>query len=304
MRTTVRAGRRKVEIRHADKPLFGEDGATKEDLADYYARIAPLMLPLVKGRPVALERFPEGLDGSGFLVQHPSHPRWIRTVWTSSGRMMECQEAAALVWCADQAAITLHTWSSRTPRLGLPDRMVLDLDPVGSGREAFAGCREAARVVREVLSELGLAAYVMTTGSRGLHVHSPLRPEVDDMEVRRLAKAVADRVAARAPEEWTTRVRKAARHGRMFVDYLRNGPGQLAVAPYAVRARPGAPVATPITWEELERISSSQEFTIDLERDECPFAGMRRHARSPRRALSLLDRGEGGVVPKPRAGHV
>ena len=300
MRTTVRAGRRKVEVKNADKPLFGADGATKADLADYYARIAPLMLPQIKGRPIVLERFPEGVDGSGFLVQHPSHPRWIRTVWTSSGRMMECQEAAALVWCADQAAITLHSWSSRTPRLGVPDRMVLDLDPVGEGPDAFDTCRQAAWNVREVLSELGLAAYVMTTGSRGLHVHSPLRPEVDDSEVRTLAKAVADRVAARAPAEWTTRVRKAARHGRMFVDYLRNGKGQLAVAPYTVRARPGAPVATPIAWEELDGLTSSQDFTIDLDREECPFAGMRRHARSSRRALGLLDEREGGVVPRPR----
>ncbi|WP_067601727.1 non-homologous end-joining DNA ligase [Nocardiopsis listeri] len=300
MRTTVRAGRRKVEVGNADKPLFGAGGITKADLAGYYARIAPLMLPQIKGRPVALQRFPEGIDGSGFLVQHPSHPRWIRTVWTSSGRMMECRDAAALVWCADQAAITLHSWSSRTPRLGVPDRMVLDLDPVGEGPDAFDTCRQAAWSVREVLSELGLAAYVMTTGSRGLHVHSPLRPEVDDSEVRRLAKAVADRVAARAPAEWTTRVRKAARHGRMFVDYLRNGKGQLAVAPYTVRARPGAPVATPITWEELDGLTSSQGFTIDLDRDECPFAGMRRHARSPRKALGLLDQREGGVVPRPR----
>lgn len=301
MRTTVRAGRRKVEVRNADKPLFGADGVTKVDLADYYARIAPLMLPQIKGRPVALQRFPEGIDGSGFLVQHPSHPRWIRTVWTSSGRMMECQDAAALVWCADQAAITLHNWSSRTPRLGVPDRMVLDLDPVGEGPDAFDTCRQAAWSVREVLSELGLSAYVMTTGSRGLHVHSPLRPEVDDADVRKLAKAVADRVAARAPAEWTTRVRKAARHGRMFVDYLRNGKGQLAVAPYSVRARPGAPVAAPITWEQLDDLRSSQDFTIDMDRDECPFAGMRRHARSPRKALGLLDEREGGVVPRPRA---
>ncbi|MFE9245592.1 non-homologous end-joining DNA ligase [Nocardiopsis sp. NPDC006938] len=303
MRTTVRAGRRKVEVRHADKPLFGPDGATKADLADYYARIAPLMLPLVRGRPVALERYVEGIESPGFLVQHPAHPRWVRTLWTSSGRMMECHEAATLVWCADQDAITLHSWSSRTPRLGLPDRMVVDLDPADGDEAAFDACRDAAWNVREVLSELGLAAYVMTTGSRGLHVHSPLRPEVDDQEVRRLAKAVADRVAARAPDQWTTRVRKAARHGRMFVDYLRNGPSQLAVVPYAVRARPGAPVAAPVTWEELDQLRTSRDLTIDLERDECPFAGIRRHARSPKRALARLERDEGRSVPRPRAGQ-
>ncbi|PDP84799.1 DNA polymerase domain-containing protein [Glycomyces fuscus] len=284
----VRAGRRVVRVRRPGKPLFGGGGATKEDLARYHARIAPLMLPHVRDRPVALERFPDGIGAQGFFVKHPPVPDWVRTVETGGGRMMLCQDAAALVWCADQAAVTVHAWQSREPRLGLPDRMVIDLDPAGDGPEAFAACRAAARDVREVLDGLGLAAYVMTSGSRGLHVRSPLRPEADDREVRVLAEAVADRVAARRPDELTTEVRKAARGGRLFVDYLRNGREQLAVVPYSVRARPGAPIAAPLTWEELDGVETAREFTIDLERDECPFAGMGRHARSPRRALERL----------------
>ncbi|MCK9872946.1 non-homologous end-joining DNA ligase [Nocardiopsis dassonvillei] len=284
----VRAGRRVVRVSRPGKPLFGEGGATKEDLARYHARIAPLMLPHVRDRPVALARFPDGIDAQGFFVKHPSVPDWVRTADTSGGRMILCQDAAALVWCADQAAITLHAWQSRQPNLGLPDRMVIDLDPAGDGPEAFAACRAAARDVREVLDDLGLAAYVMTSGSRGLHVRSPLRPEADDQEVRVLAEAVADRVAARRPDELTTEVRKAARGDRLFVDYLRNGREQLAVVPYSVRARPGAPIAAPLTWEDLEKVETARDLTIDLEREECPFAGMGRHARSPRRALERL----------------
>lgn len=284
----VRAGRRVVRVKRPDKSLFGEGGATKLDLARYYTRVAPLMLPQMRGRPVALERLPDGIDGERFYVKHPSAPDWVRQVRTSGGRMIMCQDTAALVWCADQAALTQHVWLSREPNLGRPDRMVLDLDPPGGGAEAFDACRTAAYEVREVLEGLGLAAYVMTTGSRGLHVHSPLRPELEDQEVRDMARAIAERVAAGRPEALTTEVRKDARRGRLFVDFLRNGREQLAVAPYAVRARPGAPVATPVTWAELERLESARDFTIDSERTDCPFRRMATHARSPRKALRRL----------------
>ncbi|WP_026127043.1 non-homologous end-joining DNA ligase [Nocardiopsis xinjiangensis] len=286
--TQVRAGRRVVRVKRPDKSLFGEGGATKFDLARYYTRVAPLMLPQVRGRPVALERLPDGIDGERFYVKHPPAPDWVRHVRTSGGRMIMCQDTAALVWCADQAALTQHVWLSREPRLGRPDRMVLDLDPPGGGAEAFDACRAAAHEAREVLEGLGLAAYVMTTGSRGLHVHSPLRPELEDQEVRDMARAIAERVAAGRPDDLTTEVRKDARRGRLFVDYLRNGREQLAVAPYAVRARPGAPVATPVTWVELDRLESAGDFTIDHERTDCPFRGMGTHARSPRKALRRL----------------
>ncbi|MFE3460323.1 non-homologous end-joining DNA ligase [Nocardiopsis aegyptia] len=288
MSTAVRAGRRTVKVRRPDKPLFDEGGETKADLAEYYARIAPLMLAQVRDRPVALQRFPDGIDSGGFFVKHPSTPSWVRQVETDHGWMMQCQDAATLVWCADQAAIEIHMWLSKEPNLGMPDRMVLDLDPPEATAAGFEACKATAWDVRAELDDLGLAAYVMTTGSKGLHVHSPLRPELTDQEVRDLAGAIADRVAARRPEERTTRFRKAARRGRLFVDYLRNGRDQLAVAPYSVRARPGAPVAAPITWEELDGLVSPRVFSLDLRREECPFAGMGRHARSPRKARAKL----------------
>ncbi|MFL1428990.1 MULTISPECIES: non-homologous end-joining DNA ligase [unclassified Nocardiopsis] len=277
----IRAGRRVVEVRRPGKELFGKGGRSKEDLARYYVRIAPLMLPHLRGRPVALERYPDGVDGPGFFVKHPSVPDWVRTLETGGGTMMEARDAAALVWCADQAAITLHAWQSREPDLGRPDLLVLDLDPTGP--EGFAACKAAAWDAREVLEEAGLAAYVMTTGSRGLHVRSPLRPELDDQEIRNLAELLAERVADRAPGERTTEVRKNKREGRLFVDYLRNGREQLAVAPYSVRVREGGPVAAPLFWEELDGLASARDFGMDLERDECPFQGMHRHARSPKR---------------------
>lgn len=288
--TQVRAGRRVVPVKRPDKPLFGEGGATKLDLARYYTRVAPLMVPQVRGRPVALERLPDGIDGERFYVKHPSAPDWVRQVETSGGHMIMCQDAAALVWCADQAALTQHVWLSREPHLGRPDRMILDLDPPGGGdpAQAFDACRTAAYEAREVLEGLGLAAYVMTTGSRGLHVHSPLRPELEDQEIRDMAEAIAERIAAGRPGDLTTEFRKAARRGRLFVDYLRNGREQLAVAPYAVRARPGASVATPVTWAELDRLETAADFTIDHERTDCPFSAMGRHARSPKKALRAL----------------
>ena len=284
----VRAGRRVVEVKRPDKPLFGADGPTKRELAEYYVRVAPLMLPLLRGRPVALERYPDGIDEGGFYVKHPTVPDWVREVDTSGGRMMVCDDAATLVWCVDKAGITQHAWLSREPNLGRPDRMVFDLDPPGTGAAAFEACRAAAHDTREVLEDLGLVAYVMTTGSRGLHVHSPLRPELADQEVRDLARAIADRIVARRPDELTTKVRKDAREGRLFVDYLRNGREQLAVAPYTVRARPGAPVATPVTWEELEDLRTAADLTVADRRTKCPFSRMGAHARSPRKALRRL----------------
>ncbi|MFY7067479.1 non-homologous end-joining DNA ligase [Nocardiopsis changdeensis] len=286
----IRAGRRVVEVKRPDKELFGAGGPTKEDLARYHLRIAPLMLPHLKGRPVALERYPGGVGKTGFFVKHPSVPDWVRTLEIEGEPMMEARDAATLVWCADQAAITLHAWQSREPRLGRPDLLILDLDPPDTDPGAFAACKAAARDAREVLEEAGLAAYVMTTGSKGLHVRSPLRPELDDQEVRDLAKLLAERVAERAPGERTTEVRKNKREGRLFVDYLRNGREQLAVAPYSVRVREGAPVAAPLFWEELDGLESPRAFGLDLEREECPFRGMHRRARSPKRARDRLGR--------------
>jgi bifunctional non-homologous end joining protein LigD len=303
MATTVteerlRAGNRTVPVRRPDKELFGPGGVTKYELAAHYARVAPAMLRHLRGRPLAVQRFPEGIDaeGQGFYVKRrPTHaPSWVHSVVVTRGGsgattdMLVCDDAATLVWLADQAAITLHPWLSKVPELRRPDRIILDLDPAG---DDFDAARRAARDVREVLDGLGLAAFVMTTGSRGLHVVSPIRPELDTDQARDLAHVVAEITADRRPDDLTTHIRKNRRRGRLFIDYLRNSYAQLAVAPYSVRALPGAPVATPLSWDELDGLDSARAFTVrtlGARADDDPWRSMARHARSPRRAVERL----------------
>ncbi|MFJ3021670.1 non-homologous end-joining DNA ligase [Streptomyces tendae] len=257
---TVRAGRRTVEVHRPDKVLFpaGDGGAeeyTKGDLVDYHRAVAPFMLPHLRGRPLMLERHPDGTDGPRFMQKNtPEHyPEWIDRVEVGKegGTVCHtvCDDSATLVYLADQAALTLHRWLSRTGRLDRPDRMVFDLDPAGDDFEAV---RTAARLLRELLDELRLPSAPMTTGSRGLHIVVPLdgRQVFDD--VREFARAVADVLAAAHPDRLTTAARKNDRGDRLYLDIQRNAYAQTAVAPFTVRARPGAPVATPISWDQLD----------------------------------------------------
>ncbi|MFC7330216.1 non-homologous end-joining DNA ligase [Marinactinospora rubrisoli] len=297
---TLHAGGRRISIGHPDKPLFGRDGATKRDLVRHYRAVAPLMLPHIRGRPMALERFPDGIGSDGFYQKRrPRHaPPWVHGVPVQRGNsdtttMVVCDDVATLLWLADQAVITPHPWLSRADHLRRPDRLIFDLDPPG---DDFDAARRAAYDVRDLLDELGLACYVMTTGSRGLHVVAPIRPELDFDDVREFARHAADTLAGRHPDRLTTRVRRNQRGGRLFVDILRNAYAQLAVAPYAVRPRPGAPVATPLEWAELDEVTSARDWSIGTIGDRLgsdPWHGMARHARSPRRAAERLPRPAG-----------
>ncbi|MFF9898357.1 non-homologous end-joining DNA ligase [Streptomyces longispororuber] len=268
---TVRAGRRTVALHRPDKPFLpgapdgdasGERGGTytKGDLFDYYRSVAPFMVPHLRGRPLMLERHPDGLSGPRFMQKDtPGHyPDWITRaeVPKQGGTVTHtvCDDSATLLYLADQACVTLHRWLSRTGRIDRPDRMVFDLDPAGEGtpEEVFGPVREAARLVGELLDQVGLPSAVMTTGSRGLHVVVPVngRHHVDD--VRDFAKEVAELLAAAHPDRLTTAARKKDRGERLYLDVQRNGYAQTAVAPFSVRARPGAPVAVPIAWEQLD----------------------------------------------------
>lgn len=250
----VNAGGRTVEISRAGKVLFSEDGITKGDLADYYARVADTMLPHLQGRPLALERYPDGIDEQGFFQKNiPEYfPEWIDRVEIETGdgsvSQILSEESATLVYLADQGCITPHAWLSRTQALDFPDRLVLDLDPPEGALELV---REAARATRSLLEEVGLEPFLMATGSRGFHVVAPIEPEADFDEVRRFVRDLAGLLVARKPESFTIESRKEKREGRLFLDYLRNAYGQTAVVPYGVRTRPHAPVATPVDWEEL-----------------------------------------------------
>jgi bifunctional non-homologous end joining protein LigD len=299
MSLTIHTGRRDVAISRPDKPLF-PDGTTKADLARYYERIAGAMLPHVAGRPLNLERFPDGIDGQRFFQQSASShfPAWIRRVEVpKEGGTVEhvvAADAATLVYLAGQAAITPHAWTSRADRLDRPDRLIVDLDP-SDGSDADV--RSAAADVGDVLRDLGLEPFAMTTGSRGFHIVVPLQRRADHATVLAFARDVAELLAAREPQRFTIEQRKARRGGRILLDVLRNAYAHTAVAAYAVRARPSAPVATPLRWEELrDPATRPAGFTLRdvparVEEHGDPWADIAGHARalgSARRRLDAL----------------
>jgi bifunctional non-homologous end joining protein LigD len=293
---TVKAGRRSVEISRPDKQLIPPD-VTKADLGDYYARIAEVMLPHVAGRPLNYERYPDGIEGHRIFQQHAgSHfPDWIRTAEVAKKggtvKHVVAAEPATLVYLANQACITFHSWLSRADRPHRPDKMVFDLDP---SIERPAEMRHAAQLIVELLSELGLRPWVMTSGSRGYHIVVALQRRADYDVVRAFSRDVATLAAARDPRLFTTEQRKAKRDGRILIDFLRNGYGHTSVAPYSVRARPHAPVAAPLHLEELsEEGTLPGRWTIRtvlerIERDGDPwrkFAGSAQTLTTARKAL-------------------
>ena len=299
----IDAGGRTVELSKPDKVLFPEAEFTKRDLADYYRRVSDVMLPHLEGRPLVLRRYPDGVTEDGFVQQQAPDlfPNWIEraTVEKEGGQITHvvADSPATLVYLAGQGCITLHAWLSRVGHPRRPDRLVFDLDPPGADpEEAFEAVRWAARRVRDLLEELGLAAYLMTTGSRGVHVTSPLAPEEDFDRARALAREAAELLAARHPDRLTAAQRKDKRKGRVFLDYLRNSYGQTAVAPYAVRARPEAPVATPLDWDELSDASprryTAKNLFKRLGQKDDPWAGIDEQAVSldePQRQLEEMD---------------
>jgi bifunctional non-homologous end joining protein LigD len=289
-----RVGRRTIELSRLDKPLWPEDGITKGDLIDYYDQIAPRMVPHTRERLMTLERYPDGIDSTRFFSKEvPRHfPAWIKraTVPKSGGSVTHvvCNDRATLVYLANQACITLHTGLSRIDRIDWPDEMIFDLDPAGD----FALVRSTAHDLRELLADLGLVSFVKTSGSKGLHITVPLVRNARFDEVRSFAHSVAQVLVSERPQELTLEVRKDKRDGRLFVDVGRNAYGAHAVAPYTVRARPRAPVAAPLYWEEIDGPGfHPQQFSFAevLARDD-PWAGWRRKARSLARAAARLEK--------------
>lgn len=287
MSTVIQAGRRRVEISRPAKRLF-PCGITKGDLAAYYDQVATAMLPHIRNRPLNLERYPDGIDGQRILQQRAGSyfPSWIKRVKVrKEGGTVEhvvAGDAATLVYLANQASITPHPWLSRIDALDRPDRLIFDLDP----SDAKAYVREAARIMAELLRELGLEPWVMTTGSRGYHVTVPLQRRADFDATRAFARDVAELAGSRHSDVFTTEQRKAKRQGRILVDIMRNGYAHTAVAPYAVRARPGAPVATPLHPGELEDAETRPDrWTLRtvpgrLERDGDPWRAIDRERQT------------------------
>jgi bifunctional non-homologous end joining protein LigD len=244
-------------ITHPEKVLFPDDGITKGELAVYYEAIAPVMVPHIHGRPVTMERYPAGIDKKGFWQKDVSKgfPEWLERIEVpkKDGTVHHplVTDARSLLWMTNQNTITQHVWTSRAPDLYHPDVCVFDLDP--STEDEPDVLRTAALAVRDLLAELGLPSWLKTSGSKGFHILVSLDRTADMDDVARFAHRVGTILVERDPEHLTQEFSKADRGGRIFVDTGRNGYSATFAAAYAVRAKPGAPVSAPCTWEELER---------------------------------------------------
>lgn len=297
----VRAGSRQVKISRPAKVLFPGEGITKSDLVAYFREVAPVMLPHLRGRPLMLERYPDGIDAQRIMQKEVSDyfPGWLhRAELPKQGGTVThavCDDEATLVYLANQACVGLHRWLSKADRPDNPDRLVFDLDPPG---DDFRQVRQAAQQLHGLLDELELPSALMTTGSRGVHVLVALDRRSGFDDVRAFAHEVADELAARHPDTLTTEARKQARRGRLYVDVQRNAYAQTAITPYCVRALPGAPVAAPLDWSELDdRGLTARRWTVAtidqlLSRDPWRGESPHGHAIGPaRRRLAKLGSG-------------
>jgi bifunctional non-homologous end joining protein LigD len=257
MAEEITAGGITVPLSHPDKVLFPGEGITKKDLARYVADVADRMLPWLRDRPITMVRYPDGLAGQRFFQKNAGSyfPGWIRRVEVEKeGGVVEhviCDKPATLVYLANQACIEIHGFTSRADRLDRPDQLVIDFDPPDD--KHFAQVRQAALWARDLLDgELGLTTFVRTSGGRGLHVHVSLDRRAGFDQVRDFTHRAADFLAGRHPDVITVEQRKDKRGDLVYADVMRNAYAQTVIASYATRARQGAPVATPLSWSEVE----------------------------------------------------
>jgi bifunctional non-homologous end joining protein LigD len=253
-----------VSLSHPDRVLWQEQGVTKQGLAEFYAEIADWILPHLIGRPLSLVRCPSGAQTKCFFQKH---------AWAGLGpgiheievpgddeKMLAIKDLSGLVSLVQAGVLEIHPWGSKQPKLTMPDQLIFDLDP-GDDVE-WADVVSAAQEVRERMNDLNLESFVKTTGGKGLHVVVPLKPDIGWDEAKTFAKVFAEQMAGDSPERYVSTMSKKIRKGRVFVDYLRNGQGATAVAAYSTRARAGAPVATPLAWDELGPDVKGDHFNV------------------------------------------
>ncbi len=289
-----------VAVTHPDKLLFSAARLTKQHLVDYYRKIAPIMLPDLAERPLTLRQFPKGIDEDGFFRKHaPKHfPGYIKRVVVQHRDpaepeylMATADEADDLAYLANQNVIELHVTGARAGNLSCPDQLIFDLDAM-QGR--FEDARVAAVSLRDILSEFQAPAFLKTSGRRGLHIHVPLQPSLSYEQLKPWVEAVGKRLCSKLPSTTTMAHLRRDRGHKVYVDLLRNNYAQTIIAPYSVRALPGAPVATPIDWAELSRRRvHSQSWTVGnifrrLGAKADPWQSMRSSAIEPQRLLALL----------------
>jgi bifunctional non-homologous end joining protein LigD len=289
-----------IEVTGGGKVLFPEDGITKGELIEYYRRVASAMVPYMEDRPLIMERYPDGIDQPGIFQESVprTFPAWIKQVTLqirgkTINRVM-CDDPAILVYLASQACVAIHTWLSKVDLLDHPDRMVFDLNP---SEEEFEPVGTVAILLRDFLEQLELTAFLMTTGSSGLHVVVPLDRSEHFQSVRSFARNVVRILAEQNPELICPDRRKEGRGRRVCLDVSNNAYGQAVIAPYSVRPIVGAPVAKPIYWSELSdrgfrpRMYAMKNVGQWLDPKSDPWAGMLRHARGlkePRQNLETI----------------
>jgi len=272
---------------------------TKGELIDYYYHIAPTMLPYLHDRPLTVQRYPDGITGEAFFQKNaPDYfPAWIKRIAIKdegggATNYVLCNDAATLVYMANQGAIVYHVWTSTADKPRYPDRLIFDLDP--SGKAGFTLVRWAAKKLKYIFDLLELTSFVMTTGSRGVHVYVPIKPQYTNEEVTEFARAIAEYLIGRYPQKLTLSLPKHARGDRIFLDIYRNSYAHHGVAPYSVRSLPGAPIATPISWQELiTKGVKPQDYTIHnifrrLSKTKDPWKDMTSHAHTLENAVKKL----------------
>ena len=290
--------RSEVIITHPDKIMFPAEGITKGEMASYYEMIAPVMLPHVRRRPITMERFHRGIEAPGFFQKDVSKgfPEWLERVEVPKhgGTVHHpiVTNTEGLLWLANQNSITIHVWPSRAPNLYQPDICVFDLDP--SKTDDLDGLRGAALRLRDLLVELGLPSWIKTSGSKGFHIAVPLDGKSDFGTVGRFAHVVGEVLVKRDPDNLTQEFAKVDLGGRILVDTGRNGYSATFAAAYTLRAKAGAPVSAPCSWEEVERGEvGPKSFTLRTMAQRVSEVGdlwaeMLRRKRSLRRPIELL----------------
>jgi len=257
--TTVEIGGRQLSVSNLDKVLWPETGTTKGQMINYYAKIAPVLVPHLSGRAITLKRYPDGVEKASFFEKNcPSHkPPWVETVKMGDVHYCLVEEPASVVWMANLASIELHPTLAAKPDLDCPSWVVFDLDP-GAPADVLT-CARVAFLVKELLSDLGLECWAKTSGSKGLQLYAPLNTPISYDRTAPFAKAVAQLLEKRHPDLVLSYQLRAARPGKVLIDWSQNAPSKTTVAVYSLRARSGPTVSTPVDWDELEDALASGE---------------------------------------------
>jgi len=269
MNKIIKIGSHKINITNEDKILFPKDNITKLDLINYYDQISSLMLPLAKNHPISMYRFPNGINNEGFYHKDaPEYfPDWIKTLDrkrqedNKTIHYVILTNKATLIYLANFGCITPHIWLSNAKHPEYPDRIIFDLDP--SDDHSFDLLKSKALVLKDIIESYKLNPFVMTTGSKGLHVTIPIKVKYDFSTIKKFADKIANEFLLTDPDHLTMQIRKEKRENRIFIDTLRNSFTATAVAPFSIRPLNGAPVAAPLYWEELSnKAMSSQSYNI------------------------------------------